>query len=347
MLSIYTMKNSQEWDIIVRSFINYDVYYLAGYVKAFHIHGDGEPLLFYYEDNDTRGINVVMKRDIGKNDHLIGKIEENKYFDFSTPYGYGGWIIEGSNISRLSEEYIGWCQKNGVISEFVRFHPMLKNHIKVSSIYEIIPLGETVSMDLSSPEIIWSNITSKNRNMIRKAQKNGIKIYNGRYPDIYRIFQEIYNQTMKKDHAEKYYFFEDAFYESLLDDFSQNAQIFYAEREGKVIAASIMLMANGKMNYHLSGSIKEYANLAPTNLLLYQAALWGYMNGYKTLHLGGGLGSSEDNLFKFKKSFYRGDKLNRFYIGRKVFDDNHYNFLCDLRNIKKKEVEYFPKYRSK
>lgn len=59
------------------------------------------------------------------------------------------------------------------------------------------------------------------------------------------------------------------------------------------------------MNYHLSGSIWEYANLAPTNLLLYEAALWGCANGCKTLYLGGGVGSGEDSLFKFKKAFYR------------------------------------------
>ena len=50
-----------------------------------------------------------------------------------------------------------------------------------------------------------------------------------------------------------------------------------------------MLMANGKMNYHLSGSIREFSNLAPTNLLLYKAALWGCANGCKTLYLGGGV----------------------------------------------------------
>ncbi len=345
MLSVYTLEQSQEWDAVVRSFADYDAYYLSGYVKAFQIHGDGEPLLFYYEDSKIRGINVVMKRDIGRDRHFIGKIEENRYYDFSTPYGYGGWLTEGTDIRGLGEVYIEWCQRNGIISEFVRFHPVLKNHTPVSSMYEVISLGETVTMDLASPEVIWANITSKNRNMIRKAEKNEVRIYNGRYPDIYRKFREIYDRTMDKDHAEKYYYFGDEFYESLLNDFPQNAQVFYAECEGKVIAASIMLMANGRMNYHLSGSVKEYAKLAPTNLLLYEAALWGCMNGCKTLYLGGGVGSGEDSLFKFKKAFYRGEQLNRFFIGRKIFDENQYQFLCELRKLEEK-TEYFPKYRA-
>lgn len=35
--------------------------------------------------------------------------------------------------------------------------------------YEVIKLGEVVHMILSSSNVIWNNIMSKNRNMIRKA----------------------------------------------------------------------------------------------------------------------------------------------------------------------------------
>lgn len=199
-------------------------------------------------------------------------------------------------------------------------------------------------MDLSSPEIIWSNITSKNRNVIRKARKNGIKIYNGRYPEIYEIFMELYNDTMNRDHAEDYYYFDKNFYKEILDNLPQNAQVFYAVLEENVIAASIMLSSNGKMNYHLSGSRKEYSSLAASNLLLYEAALWGCANGCKTLYLGGGVGSGEDSLFKFKRSFYRKDDLNRFYIGRKIFNHKEYDKLVELReNIS--DEKFFPKYR--
>lgn len=345
MLSVYTLEQSEQWDTIVRSFENYDAYYLSRYVKAFQIHGDGEPLLFSYEGDSTKGINVVMKRDIVKDKHFVGRIEENTFFDFSTPYGYGGWLIEGGNKNELFSEYENWCSNNGIISEFVRFHPVLKNHLSAYGSYDVIPLGETVAMDLSSPEVIWASITSKNRNIIRKAQKSGVKIYNGRFPEIYESFREIYNSTMDENHADKYYYFREKFYESVLDDLPQNAQVFYAVLEGKVISASIMLVANGRMSYHLSGSVREYANLAPTNLLLYEAALWGCANRCKTLYLGGGVGSGEDSLFKFKRAFYRGEDLNRFYIGKKIMNPEKYDQLVSLRDDLP-ESGFFPRYRA-
>lgn len=342
MLNVLGIDQYDEWDSIVRGFKDYDTYWLSRYVKAFQIHGDKEPLLFYYSDVSTRGINVVMKRDVAKDEHFAGKIPEGKYFDFATPYGYGGWLIEGEKTDELFKAYHSWCENNGIISEFVRFHPMVKNHEKAQSFYKVIQLGEVVHMDLDSPETIWNNITSKNRNVIRKAVKNDVKIYNGRYPEIYETFREIYNGTMDKDGAEEYYYFEPEFYHSILDDLPHNAQVFYAVKDGTVIAASIMLATNGMMDYHLSGSLREYSGLAATNLLLYEAALWGSANGYKSLYLGGGVGSGEDSLFKFKRAFYKGD-LNHFFIGKKTYNQEKYDELLTMRETF--ESGYFPEYR--
>lgn len=343
MLTVYNLEQAEQWDAVVRSFKEYDVYWLSGYVKAFQLHGDGDPLLFHYEDEQARGINVVVKRDVADNPHYKGKLEKGRYFDFATPYGYGGWMIEGEDTEGLFAAYGAWLRKYEIISEFVRFHPMLQNQEKCRGFYEVIQLGEVVHMDLSSPEVIWQNIVSTCRNKIRKAMKNGVVIYNGRFPEIYEKFRVIYNGTMDKDGAEDYYYFGEKFYESVLNDLPQNAQVFWAEKDGTVIAASIMLAANGRMNYHLSGSLREFSSLAPTNLLLYRAALWGNANGYKTLYLGGGVGSGEDSLFKFKKTFYKGE-LNRFHIGKRIYDLAAYESLAGMRpGI---QSSFFPAYRA-
>ena len=343
MLTVYTAGQTEQWDAIVRSFKDYDVYWLNGYVKAFQIHGDGEPLLIYCEVESARGINVVMKRDVYNDARFKDRIPQGRYFDFSTPYGYGGWLIEGTNTEPLFQCYENWARENGIISEFARFHPMIKNHALCAGSYEVVRLGEIVHMDLCSPEGIWNNITSKNRNMIRKAIKNGVAVYNGRFPNIYEKFREIYNQTMDKDSAEEYYYFEPEFYNSILVDLEDNAQVFWAEKDGKIIAASILIGANGYLNYHLSGSLAETSSFAPGNLILYKAAIWGCINGYRTFYLGGGVGSGEDGLFKFKRSFYKGE-LNHFYIGKKVFIQEKYDELLGMREPT--DSGFFPGYRA-
>ena len=77
-IAIITLNEKEKWNNIVKSFSNYDVFYLPEYVEAFEMHGDGEPILFYYNDGKTKAMNVVMKRDIAKADVFKDKLEENK-----------------------------------------------------------------------------------------------------------------------------------------------------------------------------------------------------------------------------------------------------------------------------
>ena len=202
-------------------------------------------------------------------------------------------------------------------------------------------------MDLGSEETIWNNITSKNKNMIRKAQKAGLQTYWGRDHDIIDCFIEIYNKVMQKDKASDYYFFPHEFYNSILNDLKYHAMWFYTKLDDTIASIAIFLYANGNMHYHLSASRKEYQSLAPTNLLLYEAALWGCKNGYLKLHMGGGVGASEDSLYKFKKAFNRyEDKF--FYIGKRIYNHQIYEKLVGLRNSVKGvtlDNDYFPQYR--
>lgn len=290
-LRVITIKECEHWDEIVKSFKNYDVYYLSGYVKAFQLHGDGEPLLFYFDNGNTRAINVVMKRDIAKEDHFIGKIPENTYFDFSTPYGYGGFLIDGDDVEELNTVYKKYCVDNKIVSEFVRFHPIINNSNYIQEMYDVIPLGKTVHIDTRNMDVIWNNLSSKNRNMIRKAQKSNLSVFWGRDEWLIDKFIQLYNATMDRDNASNYYYFSRDFYQSVLNDLKYNAMFFYTKLGDDIISISLILFANNKLNYHLSASKKEYQHLAPTNLLLYEVSCYGANNNYDSLHLGGGFGA--------------------------------------------------------
>ena len=343
MIRIFDLSQSAEWDVTVRSFGEHDVYYLSGYVKAFQIHGDGDPYLLYYEDNGLRAIYVYMRR----------KTTLEGVYDSVTPYGYGGVLFDGdtseANRQAFWKAYVEKMKAEGIVDNFVRYHPVLANAVNMKFTDTVIDLGKTIAFDLESPEVIWDNIISKNRNMIRKAEKNGITIEHGKGMDLLDQFTAIYNATMDKDHAEEYYYFKRPFYESIDRDLQDNYEMFYAMYEGRPIAMSIMIFANGRLNYHLSGSDIEYRNLAPSNLLLYKAALWGYEQGCKTFHLGGGVGSGEDNLYKFKAAFNKNSDY-QFSIGKEIFDQEKYDQLVAIRAQQdpdfNPESKFFPLYRS-
>ncbi|MCD7815748.1 MAG: GNAT family N-acetyltransferase, partial [Bacteroides sp.] len=306
-------------------------YYLCEYAYSFMLHGDGEPLLFYYEDLESRFCYVVMKNDIAESEQFCGELEKGAFYDMETPYGYGGPLcdscITGNSRNAFRKELFEYCAGNNIITQFIRFHPLLENDGLLPELIETRYLRDTIFMDTMSKELIWSNMDSKNRNMVRKAQKNGVSIIR---KDIceYQDFLPIYEETMRKNHAEEYYYFQEPYFESL-EMMADNACYFYAEREGRVIGGSIMLYNDNFMHYHLSGTYTDFKKYSPGNLLLHEAACWACERGIHKFHLGGGM-RQDDSLFGFKKQFNKIGRVS-FVVGRTVFDEDGYGRLMALR----------------
>lgn len=331
MLEIITADKRENWNSIVKSFNNWDIYYLNEYAVAFQLHGDGVPLLIYYHDDESRFCYVSMRSDISDSNLFADRLSRGTFYDLETPYGYGGplsngIITEKSQIMFLKQikEY---SIKKGIVSQFVRFHPVLENHDSAPLVFDTKYLRDTIYIDTASPDLILSNMDSKNRNMVRKAKKNSIQIIRksiGEYGD----FLVMYEETMAKNNASAYYTFnKDYFeYQKELNDY---ACIFYAVKDSMPIAAAIMYYNKMFMHYHLAGTHTEYRALSPNNLLLFEAACWASERGIKKFHLGGGM-SQDDSLFAFKKQFNKKGRLP-FVVGRTILQPDKYDYLLGIR----------------
>ena len=77
--------------------------------------------------------------------------------------------------------------------------------------------------------------------------------------------------------------------------------------------------------------------------------IWGCEQGFKTFHLGGGVGSGEDNLYKFKAAFNRNSDY-QFSIGKEIFYREKYDELVRIRKNSDEsfnaESSFFPLYRA-
>ena len=347
-LKVYTLDKAEEWDQIVKSFEKYDVHYLSNYTKAFQLHGDGVPRLFYFDNQQIRAINVVMQRDISESSHFHVLLPPRKYYDLITPFGYGGFLIEGDvtqkNLEELDEAYTQYCLNKNIVSEFVKFHPMLKNASAMQSLYNTTPVGSTVMMQLDSRSQIWDDLSSPRRRVIRKAIKQGVQVHWSSDVSLLETFIPLYNNTMAKDQATDYFYFDQTFYDCFLQDFKYNHLFFYTAFEGEVISMAMILFVNHQMHYFLSGSNPDFNHLSPASYVLYEAANWGMEHGYDTFHLGGGLPS----LLKYKMGFNKHSNLS-FEIGRKIFNQESYEYLVNIRKQKNdfdQETTFFPAYRS-
>ncbi|MEA4821527.1 MAG: peptidoglycan bridge formation glycyltransferase FemA/FemB family protein [Erysipelotrichales bacterium] len=332
MITAITTK--QEWKNTIESFRNNDIYYTYDYCKSFQLHGDGEPKLIYYTNNNFKLCLPIMINDISSSLNF-NDLQPNSFFDATTPYGYGGPLIDGEilphEIDQFYKELFDFSIMNKIISLFIRFHPLLANQSYVNSSVTIIHPKNTVFIDTTTESIILDNMTGKCRNMVNKAKKNNVIIEYDHGENI-DILKSIYNQTMDNHVADSYYYFKNEYYQYLIDNLKPNLIIFYAYLDSVPIGASMFLYNENFIHYHLSGTLYEYRNYASSNLILASAAQWASKKGIKKFHLGGGV-QNEDNLFNFKKSFNK-NGIIPYYIGKIIFDLERYNYLLHLRQEK-------------
>lgn len=313
-----------------------DIYFTEEYVKL-------------YEDDCSEAVCLVVTEE--KNILLMPFIKRrisDLYFDFETAYGYGGPIANTDDILWIMnslKESVEYLKNEGFVAGFTRFHPVLKNADLCRDIFTVIDDRFTVSINTEeNADSIWTNqIISKNRNMIRKAEKNGLTFeadYEFKELD---AFISLYNTTMKRLEADEFYFFDDKYYKKYVESFKGKSFLGLIKKDGLIVGAAMFMYDGIYGHYHLAGSNREYTTFGVNNLLLWNAAQEMHNNGIKNFHLGGGTSSSEDDsLFKFKSSFSK--NLNQFSIGKLVINESIYKEICkDWENKNPEKVEKYGK----
>ena len=322
-----------------------DIYFKEEYANLYKEIEKGEVENFCFESELGKVVFIYIKREI--------ILDNTKYYDIITPYGYGGPLIQNCKyenkdklISLFWEKFLEYAFLNKIICSFVRFHPIEKNYEYCRNIMVLERISSTVCIDLKSEEQIWNDISSKCRNIIRKSIKNNVLVQKDENLKQINDFQKLYYDTMKKNKADEYYFFKKEFFEKLKSLEKKEITHFYALHGDKIVSSILVLMGDEYLHYYLSANSQEGYLLNANSLLLYEIAKFGLKNGYKYFHLGGGYGGDDTSLFKFKSSFHKNHTLS-FYIGKKIFNQQIYNRLCQKMGINDKNINYFPAYRYK
>lgn len=344
MLKIYTLKQHEQWDAVVRSFDNYDVFYLSDYSKAFmqEMPKNGTPILLYYEEAGDRAINVVFCRDIAMDEKLIGKIEKGKYYDLITPYGYGGFWGNISDWDNLNLMYTEYCKRNGYVCEFVRFELFNDYYKHYGGEIETRTHNVVRNLEMSLDDM-WMDFKQKVRKNVKKANTHNLEIIIESTDDHLDDFLRIYYFTMDRTEADREYYFSKKFFNAL-NAMTDNVMYFYVVYEGKIISTELVIYGAENCYSYLGGTDREYFDLRPNDFLKYEIIKWAKSKGLKNFVLGGGYGS-DDGIFQYKQCLAPHGVLD-FYIGRTIFDMAAYQKLVALRKNEVLNEKYFPVYRS-
>ena len=173
-----------EWDELLAQRGCADAYLLHAYVEASCVLDPGEPVLL-----EEDGVAMAC---------IVRAIPGTGLFDVTTPYGYGGPVGKGD----FHEAYERWCAERGIVSDVRPLPPALRE-------YRGAPYAS-----YASPTVGWrlegdllAGMHGKHRNVVRKAQKEGVAVDVTAAPDDLSAFVALYEQTMERQEAAGYYFF--------------------------------------------------------------------------------------------------------------------------------------------
>jgi serine/alanine adding enzyme len=290
-----------------------DAYYRRPYVEGAALLDGGRPFLLEHEGA------------------LFAGIERDDPRDVVTPYGYGGPVGGDGSFWAAYEE---WARERGLVSTFVRFHPLYANQQGVP--IHVEQLAPTVAWRLDPERDLLAGLHFKHRNKVTKAEKAGATV---QQRDGLGDFVPLYVDTMRRLDADDSYFFEPAYWEHLS---RLPLARFDAEIGGEVVASALCLATPPWLHYHLSGTTHVGRSTGSSTLVLLEAARWAQAEGYERFHLGGGLGGNADSLHHFKARFDP-EGLVDAAVGKAIHDQDAY------RRLSGGEASYdgfFPAYRA-
>jgi len=335
--------------------LDHDFYHLPGYVAACAGAVQGEAIAFNVKEDGNHLFLPMIVRPLPD----FGDQGLRGWRDASSPYGYPGPIIASKDggsptnslfPARAIDALLRRLQEQKILTAFVRFHPLLNTPLDpFAATGELIRHGRTVSIDLRLPtEQIWQEFRRNHRNNITQLREAGDVVVEPD-PDWTQFdqFLQAYRATMDRVGAEQSYYFQASYYQDLRAALGDRAHLFVVKIRDRIAAAAILTEVCGIVQYHLAATFSEFVKQHPHKLLCYEVCLWAKERGNRFLHMGGGLGAQEDDLYNYKAGF---SKLRHpFYTWRACCDVDLYKHVNSLWKEKLRpdslDPSFFPPYR--
>ncbi len=138
----------------------------------------------------------------------------------------------------------------------------------------------SIHLDLTpGPDKLFAAFTKGHRTDVRRAERNGVQVREGRNEDDLTAFYAIMQATGARQqfgiHAQ-------AYYAAALKCFGDAARLLIAEHEGVVVAAFLIFGWGREAQYMYSGSNEQGLKLGANHLLQWHALQWAHGRGCTT-----------------------------------------------------------------
>ncbi|WP_347068298.1 GNAT family N-acetyltransferase [Flavobacterium sp. WV_118_3] len=330
--------NDNSWSEVIAKSKQYDFYHTQSYHR---LEKENRRVLcvVYFDDNF-----VALPL-------IVRKIPNTDLFDCTSVYGYCGPVstmdfetIPDAVINYFQEQLLHFFKANNIISAFSRLHPLISGEKMFANFGIIKDINKTVAIELNiTPEEQRKQYRKSTKSELNQLKRKGFEVVKATTKSEIDAFIAIYHETMKRVNASDSYFFDHDYFYAFLDNKCFQNWLLLAKKDNEIAAGAIFTITNKIMQYHLAGTDEAFIKETPMKLILDEARLLGNDLKMEFLHLGGGVGGSDqDSLFKFKSGF--SDYRCMYKVWQFIVDPEKYDELVGNRKVVRSN--FFPLYRS-
>ena len=309
-----------EWDDLVEACSFHDAYHHADYHRA--MAGNGRPILIAggHEGAARWAMPLVLHP-------IADAVPGADGHDAISVYGFTGiaWSpeCEAEYLWPAVWRDVGSALRNlGVVSAFLRLHPLDPFRGPWPDSSSLIEGGRTVLVTSMRRDDAMIGYGKAHRYDVRRAVREGLAVRWTQDASRLTEFLDIYEATMRRNEAASSYFFERDRLRQLVSSGRFTTWTGAVEEAERVLAMSLFLAHPPFAHYFLSGSRRTEHGSRPSKMLIHEARQFLGEAGCSVLQLGGGVGSREDSLFRFKSGF--SDERTVFRSLRWVVDPSRY-----------------------
>jgi hypothetical protein len=336
------LSSKDKWVKCLNRFENLDFHFYPDYHDLYNSrYKNSDSFLWVYENKEKIFLYPFHKTKINL-DFLKNEI----FYDISSTYGFVGPVsntMDESFISDAWQKFDGWALKQNIISEFIRFNPLKRNH-NLSHKNTIVEFNRQVGVsDFTKGELYFKNkIPSKTKNMINKALKNGFKTSRLNFSDYKNQFIKIYLETMERNNATDFFNYDEEYFNKLEN--LKETEFYGITQNNILVAGGIFFVSNSIASYHLGVCLSNYLKFGLSNLYLFDASIELIKKKVLFMNLGGGRSTAvNDGLLKFKRD--NSTDLKEFFIGKRVLNKRIYEIISEEFKIDKKQNNKLIFYR--
>lgn len=286
----------------------------------------------HYEKDKSTRVTVLYQDDAGSVTLpcLIREIPRSDLRDITTPYGYGGPVVVGDpHINQFLHCFSEWAVAEDIVTAFIRFDPVSRNHTKFSEISTFV--SNVVLVQVGSNIDVLGNLSPRYRKQYRRAQRAGLEtsIHSDVSQGMLSEFREHYESSMRRVNAREQYYFSDSFWETVFSRQHELGVTISRTVMGSELHATGLRLAGARNAYNfLSATSNEGRHTHATEFDKINFCLQAQKDGKEIVNFGGGVGGAGDSLFEHKRRFAPSAELSEFYIGKLVFVPEAYANLA-------------------